>query len=270
MSSTAATTGTAKPSSWTSSRPCRAPIRVDNCSGRDNYHTHKHAEITAWLAKPSHHTAFHPDIRILAQPGRSILRIITRQTIRRGSFDSVKDYYRNPRVHRRRSPTHSSAQPRKSLGPLAFPAPPLVSSRERRRGAPTATCLASQACVPHCVTNWPFSGHSRWDLVTKYGKSQEDNKKKIIIIMSVLKMGVISRRAELHRCRPSHAMSSEFCLKFVSFFTIGLADAHIQPSGFPPPVTADHPLFRHCAKEDRENALKKDEPRNLLYRNAPH
>ena len=38
--------------------------------------------------------------------------------------------------------------------------------------APTATCLASQACVPHCVTNWPFSGHSRWDLVTKYGKSQ--------------------------------------------------------------------------------------------------
>ena len=31
MSSTAATTGTAKPSSWTSSRPWRAPIRVDNC-----------------------------------------------------------------------------------------------------------------------------------------------------------------------------------------------------------------------------------------------
>ena len=24
------------------------------------------------------------------------------------------------------------------------------------------------------MTNWPFSGHSRWDLVTKYGKSQFD------------------------------------------------------------------------------------------------
>ena len=86
-----------------------------------------------------------------------------------------------------------------------------------------------------------------------------------------LKMGVISRRAELHRCRPSHAMSSEFCLNFVSFFTIGLADAHIQPSGFPPPVTADHPLFSSlCQEEITKAPAEEDEPRNLLYRNAPH
>ena len=41
----------------------------------DNYHTHKHDEINAWLAKnPRVHAALHPDLRVLAQPRRGVLR----------------------------------------------------------------------------------------------------------------------------------------------------------------------------------------------------
>ena len=40
----------------------------------DNYHTHKHADINAWLAKNSTcDTAFHPDVRVVAEPGRGVL-----------------------------------------------------------------------------------------------------------------------------------------------------------------------------------------------------
>ena len=58
--------------------------------------------------------------------------------------------------------------------------------------------------------------------------------------MSVLKLSVISRRGELHRCWPSHGMSSGSVSNSCHFFTISLADAHIQPSGFhlpSPPIT---------------------------------
>jgi transposase/transposase-like protein len=58
----------------------------------DNYHTHKHAEITAWLAK-------HPRITLHFTPTSGswlnlvevFFGIITRQAIRRGSFDSVTE-----------------------------------------------------------------------------------------------------------------------------------------------------------------------------------
>jgi transposase len=57
----------------------------------DNYHTHKHAEINTWLAK-------HPRITLHFTPTSGswlnlvevFFGIITRQAIRRGSFDSVK------------------------------------------------------------------------------------------------------------------------------------------------------------------------------------
>jgi transposase len=57
----------------------------------DNYHTHKHDEINAWLAK-------HPRITLHFTPTSGswlnlvevFFGIITRQAIRRGSFDSVK------------------------------------------------------------------------------------------------------------------------------------------------------------------------------------
>jgi len=58
----------------------------------DNYHTHKHAEINAWLTK-------HPRITLLFTPTSGswlnlvevFFGIITRQAIRRGSFASVKE-----------------------------------------------------------------------------------------------------------------------------------------------------------------------------------
>lgn len=58
----------------------------------DNYHTHKHAEVDAWLAA-------HPRITLHFTPTSSswlnlvevFFAIITRQAIRRGSFSSVKD-----------------------------------------------------------------------------------------------------------------------------------------------------------------------------------
>lgn len=57
----------------------------------DSYHTHKHDDINAWLAK-------NPRVRLHFTPtGGSRLNlvevffgIITRRAIRRGSFDSVK------------------------------------------------------------------------------------------------------------------------------------------------------------------------------------
>ncbi len=58
----------------------------------DNYHTHKHDEINQWLAK-------HPRITLHLSPASGswlnlvevFFSMITRQAIRRGSFDSVRD-----------------------------------------------------------------------------------------------------------------------------------------------------------------------------------
>jgi transposase len=58
----------------------------------DNYHTHKHDEINAWLTK-------HPRITLHFTPTSGswlnlvevFFGIITKQAIRRGSFDSVKE-----------------------------------------------------------------------------------------------------------------------------------------------------------------------------------
>lgn len=58
----------------------------------DNYHTHKHAEVNAWLAK-------HPRITLHFTPTSGswlnlvevFFGIITRQAIRRGTFPTVKD-----------------------------------------------------------------------------------------------------------------------------------------------------------------------------------
>ena len=42
---------------------------------RDNYATHKHPAVQAWLAKqPADHPALHPDLRVVAEHGRDLLR----------------------------------------------------------------------------------------------------------------------------------------------------------------------------------------------------
>ena len=56
----------------------------------DNYHTHKHAEIQAWLAKNPRITLhFTPTSGSWLNLVEVFFGIITRQAIRRGSFDSV-------------------------------------------------------------------------------------------------------------------------------------------------------------------------------------
>jgi transposase-like protein/transposase len=58
----------------------------------DNYHTHKHAEINDWLAKnPRVHLHFTPTSGSWLNLVEVFFGIITRQAIRRGSFDSVKE-----------------------------------------------------------------------------------------------------------------------------------------------------------------------------------
>ena len=57
----------------------------------DNYHTHKHADINTWLAKNPRITLhFTPTSGSWLNLVEVFFGIITRQAIRRGSFDSVK------------------------------------------------------------------------------------------------------------------------------------------------------------------------------------
>jgi transposase len=58
----------------------------------DNYHTHKHADVTAWLDKnPRIALHFTPTSGSWLNLVEVFFSIITRQAIRRGSFDSVKE-----------------------------------------------------------------------------------------------------------------------------------------------------------------------------------
>ena len=58
----------------------------------DNYHTHKHAEINDWLAKNPRVTLhFTPTSGSWLNLVEVFFGIITRQAIRRGSFDNVKE-----------------------------------------------------------------------------------------------------------------------------------------------------------------------------------
>jgi transposase-like protein len=58
----------------------------------DNYHTHKHPEINAWLARNPRITLyFTPTSGSWLNLVEVFFGIITRQAIRRGSFDSVKE-----------------------------------------------------------------------------------------------------------------------------------------------------------------------------------
>ncbi len=62
------------------------------CVVADNYHTHKHAEIKDWLAKNPRITIhFTPTSGSWLNLVEAFFGIITRQAIRRGSFDSVKE-----------------------------------------------------------------------------------------------------------------------------------------------------------------------------------
>lgn len=62
------------------------------CVVADNYHTHKHAEVKEWLEKnPRISMHFTPTSGSWLNLVEVFFGIITRQAIRRGSFDSVKE-----------------------------------------------------------------------------------------------------------------------------------------------------------------------------------
>jgi transposase len=62
------------------------------CVVADNYHTHKHTEVKEWLAKnPRISMHFTPTSGSWLNLVEVFFGIITRQAIRRGSFDSVKE-----------------------------------------------------------------------------------------------------------------------------------------------------------------------------------
>ena len=69
----------------------------------DNYHTHKHDDINQWLAKNPRITLhFTPTSGSWLNLVEVFFAIITRQAIRRGSFDSVTaTRRRDPHLHRR-------------------------------------------------------------------------------------------------------------------------------------------------------------------------
>ena len=47
----------------------------------DNYGTHKHPRVKAWLRRhPRFHLALHPDVQFLAEPGRTMVPRSHRQT----------------------------------------------------------------------------------------------------------------------------------------------------------------------------------------------
>ena len=103
-SPTPATPGTATRSSWPSSNRSRRPTRGSKlhivC---DNYGTHKHPNVKAWLAKNPRITLhFTPTSGSWLNMVEIFFGIITRQAIRRGTFTSVKDLIAAiERLHRR-------------------------------------------------------------------------------------------------------------------------------------------------------------------------
>ena len=58
----------------------------------DNYATHKHAKVQAWLKRhPRFHMHFTPTFALLDQSGRTLFRLDYRAPIRRGVFKSVAE-----------------------------------------------------------------------------------------------------------------------------------------------------------------------------------
>jgi len=70
----------------------RVPKDLDVHLVIDNYATHKHAKVKAWLARrPRYHVHYTPTYASWLNQVERWFGIITQQAIRRGSFSSVKD-----------------------------------------------------------------------------------------------------------------------------------------------------------------------------------
>jgi putative transposase len=68
------------------------PAELDIHLMVDNYSTHKHAKVKAWLAKRSHwHIHFIPTYSSWLNRVERFFALITEKAIRRGSFTRVKE-----------------------------------------------------------------------------------------------------------------------------------------------------------------------------------
>ena len=85
------------------------PPRLDIHLIADNYGTHKHSKVKAWLARhPRYHIHYTPTYASWLNQVERGLGLITQQAIRRGSFRSVKElvqkidaYVAHYNLHRR-------------------------------------------------------------------------------------------------------------------------------------------------------------------------
>ena len=72
-----------------STRRCR---RISTSTSLDNYATHKHPKVKAWLAaRPRWHLHFIPTYSSWLNQVERFFALITDKAIRRGSFHSVRD-----------------------------------------------------------------------------------------------------------------------------------------------------------------------------------
>jgi len=108
----------------------RAYPRVELHVVCDNYATHKHPNVQAWLAKhPRVHMHFTPTSGSWLNMVEIFFGIITRQAIRRGTFHSVKDLETaigvlHRRLERARPPVHLDQGRRRDHRPRQILTPP--------------------------------------------------------------------------------------------------------------------------------------------------
>ena len=151
----------------------------------DNYHTHKHDDINQWLAKNPRITLhFTPTSGSWLNLVEVFFSIITRQAIRRGSFDSVKrPHRRDPHLHRRLQrplpPVHLDQECPESLknfagcklGRCRARSFPLVLS-DRRAQLPWRRCFTQADGVAVAGragpgSSWPARTRAGWRPLTR-------------------------------------------------------------------------------------------------------
>ena len=89
----------------------------------DNYRTHKHANVKAWLAAPAVPSPLHPDLELLAQPRRALVPRADRQS------DPPRRLPQRPRTDRRDRTLPRRPQRRPQTIPLDR-----LSRRDPRQG----------------------------------------------------------------------------------------------------------------------------------------
>ena len=103
---------------------------------------------------------------------------------------------------------------------------------------------ADRTCQDIKTTGCSLTTECVWLIFAASRQAEEE------VFLSVLKPDVISRRSEQRRCDASHVMSSESCLKFMSFFAV-VVTVFIRRV-FQRPIYNGRPLFVTVTRRSRE------------------